>query len=30
MAYYREPDSHIGDKVKVVLDLANYTTKKEC
>ena len=29
MSYYPEPGSHIRDKVKVVLDLSNYTTKKE-
>ena len=29
MNYYPEPDSHIRDKVKVVLDLSNYATKKE-
>ena len=29
MSYYPEPDSHIRDKVKVLLDLANYATKKE-
>ena len=29
MSYYREPDSHIRDKVKAVLDLSNYATKKE-
>ena len=29
MSYYSESDSHIGDKVKLVLDLSNYTTKKE-
>ena len=29
MSYYPEPDSHIRDKVKVVLGLSNYTTKKE-
>ena len=29
MSYYPEPDSHIRDKVKVVLDLSYYTTKKE-
>ena len=29
MSYYPEPDSHIRDKVKVVLDLSNYATKKE-
>ena len=27
MGYYLEPDNHIRDKVKVVLDLSNYTTK---
>ena len=30
MSYYPEPDSHIRDKVKVVvLDLSNYATKNE-
>ena len=29
MSYYPEPNSHIGDKVKVVLDLSNYATEKE-
>ena len=29
MSYYPEPDSHIRDKVKVVLDLSNSVTKKE-
>ena len=29
MSYYPEPDSHIRDKVKVILDLSNYVTKKE-
>ena len=29
MSYYPEPDSNIRDKVKVVLDLSNYGTKKE-
>ena len=29
MSFYPEQDSHIGDKVKVVLDLSNYTTRKE-
>ena len=29
MSYYRKPDSHIRDKVKVVLDFTNYATKKE-
>ena len=29
MSYYFEPDSHIRDKVKVVLDLSNYATKKQ-
>ena len=28
MIYYPELESHIGDKVKVVLDLSNYVTKK--
>ena len=28
MSYYPEPDSHIRLKVKVVLDLLNYATKK--
>ena len=29
MSYYPKPDSHIRDKVRVVLDLPNYTKKKE-
>ena len=29
MSYYPEPNSHIRDKVKVVLDLLNYATKTE-
>ena len=29
MTYYPEPDSHIRDKVKVLLDLSNYATKIE-
>ena len=29
MSYYPERDRHIRDKVKVVLDLSNYATKKE-
>ena len=29
MSYYPEPDSHIRDNVKVVLDLSNYVTKEE-
>ena len=29
MSYYPEPDSKIRDKIKVVLDLSNYATKKE-
>ena len=29
MSYYPEPDRHIRDKVKVVLDLSNHATKKE-
>ena len=28
MSYYPEPDSRIIDKVKVLLDLSNYATKK--
>ena len=28
MSYYPEPDSHIRDKVKVVLNLSNYATKR--
>ena len=27
--YDTEPDSHIRDKVKIVLHLSNYDTKKE-
>ena len=29
MSYYPEADSHVRDKVKVVLVLSNYATKKE-
>ena len=29
MSYYPGRDSYIRDKVKVVLDLSNYATKKE-
>ena len=29
MSYYPEADSHVRDKVKVVLVLLNYATKKE-
>ena len=29
MSHYPEPDSHIRDKVKVVLNLSNYAIKKE-
>ena len=29
MSYYSEPESHIRDKVKVLLNLTNYVTKKE-
>ena len=29
MSYYPEPNSHIRDKFKVVLELSNYATKKE-
>ena len=28
MSYYPEPDSHIRDKIKVVIDLSNYAAKK--
>ena len=28
MSYYPEGDNHIRDKVKVILDLSNYATKK--
>ena len=29
LSYYPDPDIHIRDKVKVVLDLSSYATKKE-
>ena len=29
MSYYPELDSHIKDKIKVVIHLSNYATKKE-
>ena len=29
MSYYPQPASHIRDKIKVVLSLSNYATKKE-
>ena len=29
MSYYPEPDSHIRDKAKVVLESPNYATKKQ-
>ena len=29
MSYYPEPGSHISYKIKVVLDLLNYATRKE-
>ena len=29
MSYYRKLDSHIRDKIKVVLDLSNYATKND-
>ena len=29
MSYYPEPDSHIRDKVKVVLNVSNYPNKNE-
>ena len=28
MSSYPEPDNHIKDKVKVILDLSNYATNK--
>ena len=28
MSYYPERDSHIRDKVKLVLELSNFATKK--
>ena len=28
MSYYPEPGSHFRDKIKVILDLPNYATKK--
>ena len=28
MSHYPEPDTHIKNKVKVVLNLSNYATKK--
>ena len=28
MRHYPEPDSHIRDKVKVILDSSNYASKK--
>ena len=28
MSSYPEPDNHIKDKVKVILGLSNYATKK--
>ena len=28
MSYYSEPDSHISDKVKVVLSFSNYAVVK--
>ena len=29
MSYYPQLDFHIRDKVRIVLDLSNYVTKKE-
>ena len=29
MSYYPDPDSHLRDEIKVVLDLSDYATKKE-
>ena len=28
MSYYIDPGNHVRDKVKIVLDLSNYATKK--
>ena len=28
MSYYAEPDGHAKNKIKLVLDLVNYATKK--
>ena len=28
MSYHPEPDSHVRGKVKIVLDLSHYATKK--
>ena len=28
MSYYPEPDNHITDKVRALLDLSNYAIKK--
>ena len=30
MSHYQKRDSHIRDKVKIVLDLSNLATKKSC
>ena len=29
MSYYPQPDGHIRDKAKVVLNVTNYATEKE-
>ena len=29
ISHYTEPDSHVLDKVKVVLNLSSYTTERE-
>ena len=29
MSYYPEPESYLRDKVKILLELSNYATKKE-
>ena len=29
MGHYPEPDNHIKDKIKTVLDLSNYATSKD-
>ena len=28
VSYYPEPDSHTRDKVKIILELSNYATKR--
>ena len=29
MSFYQEPDTHIRDKVKIVLEFSNYATKEQ-